>query len=178
MMTGLAPPTAIIGVHCALDMTPTGLDGRAQEYVPGENRRRFRAHLAFVVDEVVPWARRELGVRGQAWTAAGSSNGAVWAIAAAARRPDVFPRVVALSPGVHPRRISRRARSAGVRHYLAAGALEPLFLRSAQKWTDHLLRALARRAVREVPRRPRRPVVATARRGRALLDPRRAYRIQ
>jgi Putative esterase len=76
-----------------------------------------------------------------AWTAAGSSKGAVWAIAAAQRRPDVFPRVLALSPGVPPRRVSGPARAAGVRHYLAAGLLEPPFLRATREWAQRLRRA-------------------------------------
>ena len=72
---------------------------------------------------------------------AGSSNGDVWAITAAQRRPEIFSRVVALSPGMHPQRVGRRARAAGVRHYPAAGLLEPAFLQSAQTWTDRLRRA-------------------------------------
>jgi hypothetical protein len=33
---------------------PDGQDLRAQEYLPGRNRRRFDAHLRFVTDEVIP----------------------------------------------------------------------------------------------------------------------------
>jgi enterochelin esterase-like enzyme len=141
MLTGLLPPTAVVGVHSAIDPDPTWPDTRFQEYVPGHNRQRFSQHLAFVVDEVLPWARSDLAVDGQQWTAAGFSNGAAWAIAAAQHRPDVFPRVVALSPGIHPQRVDRRARAAGARHYLAAGLLEPAFLGAAQKWADRLRRA-------------------------------------
>ena len=135
MLTGLLPDRGR-RVHSVMDQGPTWPDTRSQEYVPGHNRQRFAEHLAFVVDEVLPWARSDLAVDGQEWTAAGFSNGAAWAIAAAQHRPDVFSRVVALSPGVHPRRVGRRARAAGVRHYLAAGLLEPAFLGSAQKWAD------------------------------------------
>jgi len=35
---------------------------------------------------------------------------------------------------VHP----RRPRDVGVRHYLAAGRLEPHFLRSTREWADQL----------------------------------------
>ena len=54
----------------------------------------------------------------------GFSNGAAWAIAAAQRRPDLIGAVAAFSVGVVPQRISGAARSAGLRHYLAAGTLE------------------------------------------------------
>jgi enterochelin esterase-like enzyme len=47
----------------------------------------------------------------------------------------------ALSAGVVPRRISGAARSAGVRHYLAAGTLEPGFRRSTREWAERLDRA-------------------------------------
>ena len=140
MRSGVLAPTVVVGVHAVIDATPTWPDTRTQEYVPGENRRRFAAHLRFVVDEVLPWVRDELGVDVARWIAAGFSNGAVWAIAAAQRRPEVFPQVVALSPGVPPRRVSGRAQAAGVRHYLAAGLLEPGFLRAARGWAQRLRR--------------------------------------
>jgi predicted esterase len=72
---------------------------------------------------------------------AGFSNGAVWAIAAGQRHPDVFGGVAAFSAGNVPRRISGRARSAGIRHYLAAGTLEPGFRRATGEWADRLARA-------------------------------------
>jgi len=76
MLNSGAPPTVVVGVYSADDPVPTWPDGRSQEYVPGQNRRRFSAHLAFVVDEVLPWARRKLGIRDRTWTTAGYSNGA------------------------------------------------------------------------------------------------------
>ncbi|HJY72580.1 MAG TPA: alpha/beta hydrolase-fold protein, partial [Streptosporangiaceae bacterium] len=75
------------------------------------------------------------------WVAAGFSNGAAWAIGAAQRRPDLIGAVAAFSAGVAPRRISGAARSAGVRHYLAAGTLEPGFRRSTREWAERLGRA-------------------------------------
>jgi enterochelin esterase-like enzyme len=141
MRSGVVPPTVVVGVHTVIDAPPTWPDTRAQEYVPGHNRRRFAAHLRFVADEVLAWARRELEVEPATWTAAGFSSGAVWAIAAAQRRAEVFPRVVALSAGVAPQRISASARAARVRHYLAAGVLEPAFLRATRAWAQRLRRA-------------------------------------
>jgi hypothetical protein len=73
--------------------------------------------------------------------AAGFSNGTVWAIAAAQRRPDLIGAVAAFSAGVVPQRISGAARSASVRHYLVAGSLEPGFRRSTRQWAERLGRA-------------------------------------
>ena len=75
------------------------------------------------------------------WVASGFSNGAGWAIAAAQRRPEVFGAVAAFSAGVVPQRISREARSAKIRHYLAAGTLEPGFRRATRQWAERLQRA-------------------------------------
>jgi len=49
--------------------------------------------------------------------------------------------VAALSAGIVPSRISGPARAAQVRHYLAAGTLEPGFLRSTRRWAERLQRA-------------------------------------
>jgi hypothetical protein len=57
------------------------------------------------------------------------------------RRPDLIGAVAALSAGVVPRQIRSAARSASVRHYLAAGALEPGFRRSTRGWAERLNRA-------------------------------------
>jgi enterochelin esterase-like enzyme len=108
--------------------------------LPG-NRRRFDAHLRFVTGEVLPWADERFGPVSGPWVAAGFSNGAAWAIAAAQRRPDLIGAVAAFSAGVVPRQISGAARSAGVRHYVAAGTLEPGFRRSTRQWAGRLDRA-------------------------------------
>ena len=130
-----------MGVHHAPGALTSASDLRAQEYLPGRNRRRFDAHLRFVTSEVLPWAGERFGPVTGPWVAAGFSNGAAWAIAAAQRRPDLIGAVAALSAGVVPRRISGAARSAGVRHYLAAGTLEPGFRRSTRQWAERLDRA-------------------------------------
>ena len=135
------PPVLLVGLHNAVGALPSGSDLRAQEYLPGHNRRRFDAHLRFVTGEVLPWAGERFGPVAGPWVAAGFSNGAAWAIAAAQRRPDLIGAVAAFSVGVVPRRISGAARSAGVRHYLAAGTLEPGFRRSTRQWAERLDRA-------------------------------------
>ena len=138
---GAVPPVLLVGLHNASGALTSGSDLRAQEYLPGHNRRRFDAHLLFVTSEVIPWADERFGPVSGPWVAAGFSNGAAWAIAAAQRRPDLIGAVAAFSAGVVPRRISGAARSAGVRHYLAAGTLEPGFRRSTREWAERLDRA-------------------------------------
>jgi len=118
---------------------PPKTDLRSLEYLPPRRSRRFAAHLSFVTGEVIPWAAGRYPVARQPWTTAGFSNGAAWAIAAAQRRPDVFGRVAALSAGVVPHRVTRGSRL--VRHYLAAGTLEPGFRRSTAQWATRLDRA-------------------------------------
>ena len=114
---------------------------RAQEYLPRENPSRFGAHLRFVTGEAIPWAACRFGAADGPWIAAGFSNGGAWAVAAAQRRPDVFTGVAAFSVGVVPSRLSCGARTAGVRHYLAAGTLESGFRSATRQWAERLQRA-------------------------------------
>jgi enterochelin esterase-like enzyme len=141
ILAGAVPPVLLVGVHNAADPASPGPDRRAQEYLPGHHRRRFDAHLGFVADEVIPWATSQVGMAPGPWVAAGFSNGGAWAVAAAQRRPQVFAAVAAFSVGVVPHRISSRARAAGVRHYLAAGTLEPGFRQATRQWAQRLQRA-------------------------------------
>jgi enterochelin esterase-like enzyme len=138
---GAVPPVLLVGLHNALGALTSVSDLRAQEYLPRHNRRRFDAHLRFVTGEVIPWADERFGPVAGPWVAAGFSNGAVWAIAAAQRHPDLIGAVAAFSAGVVPQRISGAARSARVRHYLAAGTLEPGFRRSTRRWAERLDKA-------------------------------------
>jgi len=144
ILAGAVPPVLVVGVHnasVAARNARNGPDLRAQEYLPGDNRRRFDAHLRFVAGEVVPWAGERYGPIDGPWIASGFSNGAGWAIAAAQRRPDVFGAVAGFSAGLVPQRISRAARTARIRHYLAAGTLEPGFRRATRQWAERLQRA-------------------------------------
>jgi enterochelin esterase-like enzyme len=141
ILAGTVPPVLLVGVHNAADPASPGPDRRAQEYLPGHHRRRFDAHLRFVADEVIPWATDQWGAAAGPWVAAGFSNGGAWAMTAAQRRPEVFAAVAAFSVGVLPRRITSRARAAGVRHYLAAGTLEPGFRQATRQWAQQLQRA-------------------------------------
>jgi enterochelin esterase-like enzyme len=141
MLAGTVPPVVLVGVHNAVDRARPWPDRRAQEYLPGHNRRRFDAHLGFVAGEVIPWAASRYGVAEGPWATAGFSNGGAWAIAAAKRRPDLFTAVAALSVGVVPRQLTCQARTTRVRHYLAAGTLEPGFRRATRQWAERLQRA-------------------------------------
>jgi enterochelin esterase-like enzyme len=134
ILAGAVPPAVLVGIH-------HDAGRRAQEYIRGYNRRRFAAHLGFVTGEVIPWAASRFGARELPWVAAGYSNGAAWAIGAAQRRPDVFTAVAAFSAGVVPRQIAGPARTARVRHYLAAGTLEAGFSGSTRRWAGRLRRA-------------------------------------
>jgi enterochelin esterase-like enzyme len=93
-----------------------------------------------VTDEVIPWADERFGPVARPWVAAGFSDGAAWAIAAAQQRPDLLGAVAAFSVGVVPRQISGVSRSARVRHYLAVGTLEPGLRRSTREWAERLRR--------------------------------------
>jgi len=57
------------------------------------------------------------------------------------RRPDVFATVAAFSIGIVPHQITSRARTARVRHYLAAGTLEAGFRSATRQWAERLRRA-------------------------------------
>jgi enterochelin esterase-like enzyme len=140
ILAGDVPPFLLVGVHSAADPARPWPDRRGQEYLPGRSPR-FRAHLDFVTGEVIPWAAGQFGAADGPWVSAGFSNGGVWAIAAAQRRPDVFTAVTAFSAGVVPRQITGRARAARVRHYLAAGTLEAGFRSATRQWAERLQRA-------------------------------------
>jgi enterochelin esterase-like enzyme len=154
ILAGTTPPTVLVGVHNAVyfhpgKSSPPREDPRGLEYLPIHRSRRFGGHLAFVTDEVIPWAASRFPVRPGPWTAVGYSNGAVWAIAAGQRRPDIFTGVAAFSAGVPPRQVARA--SWGVRHYLAAGTLEPGFRQATSGWAARLERAGMAHAYREWP---------------------------
>jgi enterochelin esterase-like enzyme len=141
ILAGDVPPVLLVGVHNAANLARPWPDRRGQEYVPGNNPRRFSAHLRFVTGEVIPWAASRFGAPPGSWIAAGFSNGGSWAVAAAQRRPDTFTAVAAFSVGVVPRQVARAARTAGVRHYLAAGTLEAGFRDATRQWAQRLQRA-------------------------------------
>lgn len=145
---GTAPRVVLVGIQNAPSFAPGSTtyrpedDRRAHEYLEGQagGAERFTAHERFVLKVVLPWAEREYGLRAapDARAVGGFSNGGAWAISLAARHPDTFRGVIALSPSnaavqnaPHPRaRVSTQG-----------GTLEPSFLRAATQYA-----ALARKA--------------------------------
>ncbi|MDP3855159.1 esterase family protein [Phenylobacterium sp.] len=98
ILVGLWPAPA----ETARDAGP-GIQFRHQEYLIGfeGGDARFAAHERFLLEEVVPLAEREFAAatvpRQRAVT--GYSNGGGWALQMGARHPDVFEKVISLSPG-------------------------------------------------------------------------------
>ncbi|GAB1822737.1 hypothetical protein HerbRD11066_59010 [Herbidospora sp. RD11066] len=132
VLAGNCPPVAMVGVASA----DGAGDPRSHEYLPSMDPSRFAAHLAFVIDEVLPWADERFPASG-AWLTAGMSSGAVWALNAAQRRPDVFSGALGLSPGIHP----ETELHALTRTYVGGGTLEAGFRWAAGEWATKLTAA-------------------------------------
>ncbi len=98
--------------------------------------------MQFVTDEVVPLieSRYPVSRRREDRITAGHSNGASWALAAAALRPDLFGGVIAMSSGS-----SATADGAGrlgnARVYAGAGLFEPEFLEATRRAAETARRA-------------------------------------
>jgi predicted alpha/beta superfamily hydrolase len=102
VQAGRAEPVIVIGVSAQ-----PSHEGRVAEYAVRRDEGEQlggggAAYIEFVADRLVPWLRRELPVRNGARHVAigGSSMGARIALEAALARPDVFGKVMALSPSV------------------------------------------------------------------------------
>lgn len=143
---GRYPPFVMIGL-------PSGQDGivedrsalgigdlRAADYLPGadENHERFDRHLTFVLDELLPALRKEydLPAGPDATVVAGKSNGAVFALFAALRRPDEIGAALVLSQGVIP--AEPGPESPRARFFFSAGLYEHGFLRTTRKSAEIL----------------------------------------
>lgn len=143
---GHARPALIVGINssnarasgCA---RPGHCDRRNLEYLPHFSAAGsgpdspFGRHLRFVTDELMPRIERDYpaSARREDRISAGFSSGAVWALAAASRRPDLFTGVIAMSPGGEAS--APEARALGrARALIGAGLYEPRFLESARRW--------------------------------------------
>lgn len=146
--TGSVPPVILVGIENAPSM-PAGLtnyrpedDQRSQEYLEGwqGGAERFAAHEAFVLQTVLPHMEREFGASSapKDRVVGGFSNGGAWAISMAARHPDVFRGVLALSPSNTGR---QGAPHAEARVFTGGGTLEPAFLVSARKYATLMKRS-------------------------------------
>jgi len=102
VQAGRAEPVIVIGIPAQ-----PSHEARVAEYAVHRDEAEQlggagAAYIDFVADRLVPWLRRELPVRDGARHVAigGSSMGARIALEAALARPDVFGKVMALSPSV------------------------------------------------------------------------------
>ncbi|WP_198170777.1 alpha/beta hydrolase [Deinococcus arboris] len=139
MARGTAPRVILVGISSAQSTGVTGSDPlkdhRALEYLEGlpGGAASFAAHEQFVLSMVLPHVEQtyHLSTRPQGRVVAGFSNGAAWAISMAARHPQVFRGVVAMSPGSGG---AQNAPHPATRVFVEAGTLEPLFLNSARTY--------------------------------------------
>jgi enterochelin esterase-like enzyme len=154
---GRSRPAIIVGIQgkrgaatgCA---QPGHCDHRNLEYLPHFSAEGsgpdspFGRHLRFVTDEVVPLIERSYpaSARREDRITAGFSSSAVWAVSAAARRPDLFGAVLGMSPGGQAS-AGDAARLGNARVYLGAGLFEPSFLRATRERAE-----LAKKAGAEV----------------------------
>lgn len=102
VQAGRAEPVIVVGIPAR-----PSHQGRVAEYAVHRDEGEGlggegAAYIDFVADRVVPWLRRELPVRSGARHVAigGSSMGARIALEAALARPEVFGKVLAMSPSV------------------------------------------------------------------------------
>lgn len=142
---GTAPRVVLIGIPSARSTGSTSdpsEDHRALEYLEGfpGGAARFSAHEQFVVTQVLPYVERtyHLSTRPQDRVVAGFSNGGAWAISMAARHPQLFRGVLAMSPSNAGQ---QKAPDPAARVFVEAGTLEVPFLTAARAYA-----AITRRA--------------------------------
>ncbi|UQN06471.1 esterase family protein [Deinococcus sp. QL22] len=141
MLSGAAPRVVLVGIDSARSqaaLTATGgppVDQRAQEYLEAweGGEQRFAAHEQFVLTTVLPHVERAYGLsaRPQDRVVSGFSNGGSWAISMAARHPDVFRGVLAMSPSNAG---LQNAPHPAARVFVEGGTLEPSFLAAARTY--------------------------------------------
>ena len=122
ILAGRVPPTVLVGIHSG--------DQRDEEYV--KNGALYKAHEAFVIDELLPWAERTLGAskaRASRFLM-GFSNGADWTLKMSASHGDTFGGVIAMSP-LHALGEPRWTPSTTPAYYLEAGQFEDHMLKTA-----------------------------------------------
>jgi enterochelin esterase-like enzyme len=142
-------PVAIVGVHSGKyegdrsQPYDPDLDVRAREYLEGYDQERFDKHLNWVIDSVLPEVARRhpISLARDDLAVAGFSNGGAFAAAVGLRRSDVFGMALALSVGVSPEIEPRAPDAAMARFYLAAGELEPQFLKHTSLTHDRIKQA-------------------------------------
>lgn len=148
---GRFPPFVVIGLPSGQDgivedRSALGIDDlRAADYLPGydETHSRFDKHLTFVIDELLPALREEYGLPADsdATAVSGMSNGAVFALFAALRRPDAIGAALVLSEGWSRKPAEPGPESPRARFFLSAGVYEPGFLNSTRRSAEILAAA-------------------------------------
>jgi hypothetical protein len=134
---GAARPAILVGIANAQGEATGCLimsvcDRRALEYLPQTNSDPvdgpFARHLRFVVGELIPYVEAHFPASPQRTdrVIGGSSNGGVWAIEGAARRPDVFGNVLIMSAGLRAA-VKSAALLGHAKVYGGAGTMEGAF---------------------------------------------------
>ncbi|MGD9582670.1 MAG: alpha/beta hydrolase [Lysobacterales bacterium] len=130
MLSGRLPRMLLVGLHAAPGSQ------RWYEYVLALQRGHpaFGPHEQWLMQEVVPLIERSHAVPRTAASRIlfGYSNGADWAVATALRNPQAFGHVIALSPS-WPAPLTQPSEARRVTFFIAAGTLEPSFLKSARE---------------------------------------------
>ena len=139
MREGRVAPLLIIG----LEASP---NNRREEYALGARRNSYwERHHDWFIGAVLPWAEANVGASTHERGVAGFSNGGDWALATAARRPDLFTRVLAHSP-VNPLRVAISDQTQG-RWVLSGGRRE--LDGEVVTITNNVARALNARPIRQ-----------------------------
>jgi enterochelin esterase-like enzyme len=128
---GRIAPFVIVGVHASLSPLDVSKprdvaqDRRSQEYLLAVAPEKFANHMAFFIEEVLPWAAREYGLSTNREDRAifGFSSGAAFATAAALLHPDVFANALPFSI-CFPRVPDKPVEALPSFHFVA-GELEP-----------------------------------------------------
>jgi enterochelin esterase-like enzyme len=148
IVEGSVPAVIVVGVHSAANEDAaepydSTQDLRAQEYLLGENPKRFEAHERFFVYEVSAWAERALGASSERRERAvfGCSNGGAFAVSMGVRHAERYDAVIAFSlgEGLHGWGAPQWTVDDAPHHYLLAGTLEP-FQRTTARWAARLSR--------------------------------------
>ena len=141
IQSGAIPRMVLVGLLSGQpgiveDRSDVSRDLRAADYLPNRTQdapHRFRQHLDFVTETVLPWAQKTHGAgrNGEKIAVTGFSNGGVFALHAGYRRPGVFDLAIVQSPGVGTIKEANEAPTRATEFWISAGAQEPHFLISA-----------------------------------------------
>lgn len=132
---GKVRPMAIIGIHSGgykgdrSQPYDPKLDMRAREYLHASDPDRFKLHLKWVTDELLPEMAERFGIsrKREDLAVAGFSNGGAFAASAGAMANQTFGAAIPLSVGLPS--LGERPSGPLPKFFFAAGKLEAGFLR-------------------------------------------------